>query len=127
MHTDTHGCKDPLIEQVLGAAFEVQNLLGAGFLEKVYERALARELVLRGVRVSQQVRCPISYKGTDVGEYIADLLVDDQLLVELKCADRLASVHMAQWLNYLKAAGLRLGLLINFQRPRLEYKRIILG
>lgn len=127
MNTNTHEYRpeDALAEAVIGAAYEVSNALGAGFLEKVYERALARELILRGLDVKSQVSYPISYKGQCVGEYFADLLVENQLLVELKCVDGFLNEHVAQCINYLKASGLRLALLINFQKPKVEWKRII--
>ena len=116
-----------LTEVVLGAAFEVANTLGAGFLEKVYERALLQELGLRGVRVEAQVPLSVAYKGGCVGEYFADLLVEGELVVELKCTERLGNEHTAQCLNYLRASGLGVCLLVNFQRPRLEYKRLVWG
>jgi GxxExxY protein len=122
-----HGYLDSLTERVLGAVFEVSNTLGAGFLEKVYERSLLRELALRGIRANAQVSSPVTYKGYPVGEYFADLLVEDKLVVELKCVDRLANQHTAQCLNYLRACGLGLCLLVNFQNPRVEWKRIIQG
>ena len=129
MNTNTHECKpeDAIAEAVIGAAYEVSNALGAGFLEKVYERALARELALRGLNVKSQVSYVIEYKGQCVGEYFADLLVEDKLLVELKCVDCFLNEHIAQCINYLKASGFKLGLLINFQKPRVEWKRVIYG
>ncbi len=127
MHTNSHKSIDESVEAVIGAAYEVSNVLGAGFLEKVYERALVRELALRGLGVKSQVSHSVSYKGYCVGEYLADLVVENQLLVELKCVERLAGEHMAQCINYLKASGFRLALLINFQRPRVEWKRVIYG
>jgi GxxExxY protein len=126
MHTNEHEF-DKLIESVIGAAYEVANVLGCGFLEKVYERALVNELSLRGIGARTQTVFPISYKGHSVGDYIADLLVDDSLIVELKCVDSLSKEHMAQCINYLKASGIRIALLINFQRPKVEWKRIIYG
>ena len=81
--------QSPLTEGVLGAAFEVINILGPGFLEKVYERALLKELSLRGISSKSQVSFPVHYKGHYIGEYVADLLIEDKLIVELKCADRL--------------------------------------
>ena len=105
-----------LSENVLGAVFEVSNTLGAGFLEKVYQRALLRELSLRGIRAAAEASFAITYKGHSVGEYYADLLVEDVLVVELKCAERLANEHVAQCLNYLRASGLTLCLLVNFQK-----------
>jgi len=115
-----------LSEKVLGAVFEVSNTLGAGFLEKVYQRALLRELSLRGIRATAEASFAVTYKGHSVGEYFADLLVED-LLVELKCAERLANEHTAQCLNYLRASGLTLCLLVNFQKPKVEWRRIVLG
>jgi GxxExxY protein len=97
-----------ITETILGAAFEVTNLLGAGFLERVYERALVRELALRGLKAKQQVRFPIIYKNQLVGDYVADLLIEEQIIVELKCADALAEEHTAQCINYLKASKLTL-------------------
>src|SRR5579863_661658 len=126
MDTDAHGSESDLTEAVIGSAFEVANVLGAGFMEKVYERALVRELALRGVNAKAQVSFPVSYKGQCVGEYVADLVVEGKVIVELKCVDRFANEHMAQCINYLKASGLRVALLINFQRPRVEWKRVLL-
>jgi len=113
-------------EAIIGSAFEVINVLGAGFLEKVYERALIRELGLRGIGAKSQVSFPVCYKGQHVGEYVADLVVQEMVIVELKCVDRFAKEHLAQCINYLKASGLRVALLINFQRPKLQWKRILL-
>jgi GxxExxY protein len=116
-----------LTEKVIGAAFEVANTLGPGFLEKVYERALVRELALRGVRAEQQVGLKVMYKGEPVGEYLADILVEGEVMVEMKCVEQLRNEHMAQCLNYLKASGRRICLLLNFQRARVECKRVIYG
>ena len=116
-----------LTEQVLGAVFEVSNTLGAGFLEKVYQRALVTELGLRGLRAAAEASFPVTYKGHCVGEYFADVLVEDVLVVELKCVEHLASEHTAQCLNYLRASGRSLCLLVNFQKPKVEWKRIVLS
>ena len=118
---------DSLSETVLNAVFEVSNTLGAGFLEKVYQRALLRELSLRGIRATAEASFAVLYKGHSVGEYFADLLVEDVLVVELKCAERLANEHIAQCLNYLRASGRTVCLLVNFQKPKVEWKRIVLG
>ena len=126
MDTDAHGSESDLTEAVIGSAFEVANVLGAGFMEKVYERALVRELALRGVSAKAQVSFPVCYKGQCVGEYVADLVVGEKVIVELKCVDRFANEHMAQCINYLKASGLQVALLINFQRPRVEWRRVLL-
>lgn len=116
---------DTLTERVLGAVFEVSNTLGAGFLEKVYERALLREFALRGIRAEAQASIAVMYKGYCVGEYVPDFLVEESLVVELKCVDRLANEHTAQCLNYLKATGRTVCLLVNFQKPKVELRRIV--
>jgi GxxExxY protein len=118
---------DSLTERVLGAIFEVSNTLGAGFLEKVYQRALLRELGLRGMRAIAEASFTVTYKGHSVGEYFVDILVEDVLVVELKCVDRLANEHTAQCLNYLRASGRTVCLLVNFQKPKVEWKRIVHG
>jgi len=124
---DTEGDLAALTERVLGAVFEVSNTLGAGFLEKVYERALLRELDLRSIRTAAQASFAVSYKGQSVGEYFADIPMEDVLVVELKCVERLGNEHTAQCLNYLRASGRRVCLLVNFQKPKVEWKRIVLG
>lgn len=116
---------DSLTEVVIGAAYEVSNTLGAGFLEKLYERALVSELTLRGIAVRTQVTYPVLYKSELVGEYVPDLVVEGQLIVELKCVDQFAPVHMAQCLSYLQASGLKLALLLNFQHPKVQCRRVI--
>jgi GxxExxY protein len=123
MNTDERGYLDSLTERVLGAVFEVSNTLGSGFLEKVYQRALLREL--RGIRAISEASLTVSYKGQSVGEYFADILVEGELVIELKYVERLASEHTAQCLNYLRASGFGLCLLVNFQKPKVEWKRII--
>jgi GxxExxY protein len=127
MNTDERGYFDPLTDRVLGAVFEVSNTLGAGFLEKVYQRALLHELRLRSIRAAAEVSFPVTYKGYRVGEYFADILVEDVLVIELKCAERLSNEHTAQCLNYLRASGRTLCLLVNFQKPKVEWKRIVHG
>jgi GxxExxY protein len=114
-----------LAEKVIGAAYEVANTLGPGFLEKVYERALLIELRSRGIRAIGQAPLAVFYKGESVGEYFADVLVEDILVVELKCADSFGNDHLAQCLNYLRATNRQLALLFNFQRPKIEWKRIV--
>jgi GxxExxY protein len=126
MDTDAHESESALTEAIIGSAFEVANVLGAGFLEKVYERALIRELAFRGVSAKAQVSFPVCYKGQYVGEYVADLVVGEKVIVELKCLDRFANEHLAQCINYLKASRQRVALLINFQNPRVEWKRVLL-
>jgi GxxExxY protein len=127
MNTDERGYFDALTERVLGAVFEVSNTLGAGFLEKVYQRALLYELSLRGIRALAEASFPVTYKGRSVGEYFADILVEDGLVIELKCAEHLSNEHTAQCINYLRASGRTLCLLVNFQKPKVEWKRIVSG
>ena len=118
---------DSLTEAIIGAAFEVSNTLGAGFLEKIYERALLRELKLQGIQAESQVSFSVIYKGQNVGDFFADIMVEGELVVELKCVDRLTNDHTAQCLNYLKASNKTLCLLINFQKPTVECKRVVLN
>lgn len=115
-----------LSEQVIGACMEVSNLLGSGFLESVYQRALIQELGLRGIRVRSSVAIQVLYKGTPVGDYVADLLLEDRMLLELKALTTLTPAHEAQLLNYLKGTGIKLGLLVNFGTPRIQWKRLVL-
>ena len=109
-----------------GAVFEVNKVLGPGFLEKVYENALVEELRRRGLKVENQVPIEVKYKGVRVGEYFADLLVEGKVIVELKTVERLERVHSARLLNYLKATGMKVGLLINFKGPKAEVRRVVL-
>jgi GxxExxY protein len=114
-----------ITEQIIGCAFTVSNELGSGFLEKVYENALAHELRRAGIRVEQQYPIKVYYDGVVVGDYVADLLVEDCVLVELKAIKALGDVEMAQCLNYLKATNSRICLLLNFGQPRVQVKRIV--
>ena len=82
---------------------------------------------MRGVSAKAQVSFPVCYKGQYVGEYVADLVVEEKVIVELKCVERFANEHLAQCINYLKASRLRVALLINFQKPKVEWKRVLLG
>jgi GxxExxY protein len=115
-----------LVEMAVGAAYEVSNVLGAGFLEKVYERAMVIELKHRGIKAEAQSPVNIRYKKESVGDYFVDILVEKELIVELKCVESLSEEHLAQTLNYLKATGLHIALLINFQHPKVEWKRVVL-
>lgn len=113
-------------EKIIGCAMHVSNTLGSGFLEKVYENALAHALRRAGLRAEQQQPILVRYEGVVVGDYVADLIVDDAVLVELKAAKALDDTHVAQCLNYLKATGFKVCLLFNFGKPRLEIKRLAL-
>jgi GxxExxY protein len=109
---------------IAGCAFAVSNGLGSGFLEKIYENALAHELRKAGLSVVQQHATIARYDGIVVGQYVADLLVESLVLVELKHARGIDDRHLAQCLNYLRVTGLPLCLLLNFGKPRVEIRRI---
>jgi GxxExxY protein len=125
MDADRRRSLDSITERIIGCAYTVGNTLGNGFLEKVYENALAHELRKAGLSVEQQRTLQVRYDGVVVGDYVADLLVDAAVLLELKSVRSLDEVHVAQCLNYLKASGLRVCLLINFGTPRVEIKRVV--
>ena len=116
-----------LSKRIIGCAHTLLHALGTGFLEKVYENALVPELRKSGLAVSQQHPMLVRYDGIVVGDYTVDLLVERIVLVELKAAKAIDEIHRAQCLNYLKATGLHLCLLLNFGKPRLEIKRIVLA
>ena len=115
----------PVTEQIIGAAFEVHNFLGFGFLERVYQRAMQVELQARGVKVELEPKIQVRFKGVIVGDYAADLLVEEKIIVELKTDTAYQSIHECQLLNELRGTGIRLGYLINFGRERVEYKRMV--
>ena len=116
---------DDITYRINGAIFEVNRELGAGFLEKVYQNALMVELAGRKLKVESQVPITVRYKGVDVGEYFADIVVENQVILELKAVDSLQKIHEAQLLNYLKATGYKIGLLVNFTHPKAEIKRFV--
>ncbi len=122
-HTQPHADRT---SAVLRAAFAVSNELGAGFLEKVYEHALAVELRHAGCHVATQVPVRIVYREETVGDYVADMIVDHCVLVEIKAAETLASIHVAQTLNYLRATRLPVALLLNFGTPKVQHRRLVL-
>jgi GxxExxY protein len=111
---------------IRGAIFEVNKILGSGFLEKVYENALILELRDRGLKAETQLPLKVFYKENLVGDYIADILVEDQVIVELKAVEKLEKIHEAQLLNYLRATGIHIGLLVNMKQPKAEIKRMVL-
>ncbi len=113
-----------LTEQIIGCAYKVANTLGVGFLEKVYENSLAHELRAHGLPVEPQRAIDVRYDGVVVGVYVADLVVAGSVIVEVKVVASLEAVHTAQALNYLRATGLPVALLVNFGRPRVEVKRV---
>jgi GxxExxY protein len=116
-----------LTEKIIGCAYAVGNSLGNGFLEKVYENAFAYELRENGLKAEQQKPIKVFYKGKVVGEYIADLIVEDCVLIELKTVKNLDEIHLAQCLNYLKATNLPICLLINLGKPKVEIRRVYLS
>jgi GxxExxY protein len=118
---------DQITQAVIGCAFRVANTLGHGFLEKVYENALAHEIRKSGLKVDQQHGIRVHYDSVVVGEYVPDLLVEEQVIVELKAVQALDDMSRAQCLNYLKATGYGTCLLLNFGRPHIEVKRIVVG
>ncbi len=117
---------DDITYKIRGAIFEVNKVLGYGFLEKVYEKALMVELKLKGLKAESQVPINVQYKGEVVGEYYADIVVENQVILELKSIHSLQKIHEAQLLNYLKATGYKIGLLVNFTHPKAEIKRFVL-
>ena len=124
MDTDEHRLNS-ITERIIGCSYTVANALGHGFLEKVYENALAYELRSNGLAVETHKALHVHYRDVVVGEYIADLLVEGLVLVELKAIKEFDDVHLAQCLNYLKATGLTLCLLINFGTPKIRIKRVV--
>ena len=123
---DAHGVVlNPLSKRIIGCGLRMAGTLGNRFLEKVYENALAHELRKAGLGVEQQRGITVMYDGVMVGEYFIDLLVEASILVELKTAAELSGAHRAQCLNYLRATGMHLCLLLNFGRPRLEVCRVV--
>lgn len=118
---------DRITEKIIGCVHQVSNVLGAGFLEKVYENALALELRGAGLHVDQQHRTEVRYKGVTVGDFVADLLVERSVIVEVKAVRAPEEVSTAQCLNYLRATGLQVCLLVNFSAPKATVRRIVHG
>ncbi len=114
-----------LTSDVLDSSFKVHNSLGCGLLEKVYGNALAWELELRKRKVVPQKEYRVTYRDKEVGLYYADLVVDDCIVIEVKSVEKIENVHRAQLMNYLRLSGLKVGLLINFAKPRVEYERMV--
>jgi len=114
-----------ITKKIIGCAYKVSNTLGIGFVEKVYENALVHLLRRDGVKVVQQYPIKVSFEGMIVGDFVADLLIEDRVLVELKAVSALVNEHTAQALNYLRASGLEICLLINFGKSKVEIKRLL--
>lgn len=127
MNTDKQGLIfENETHQIIGCAMEVLNILGHGLPEKPYENALVVELGLRNITYTQQPRFNVVYKGTRVGEYVPDLIAFNKIVVETKVIENIGDHEIGQILNYLKISGLKVGLLLNFKRAKLEWKRIAL-
>ena len=118
---------DQITEKIIGCVHQVSNVLGPGFLEKVYENALGVELTQAGLRVTQQRRIEVHYRESLVGDFVADLLVEECVIVEIKAVKAFEDIHTAQCVNYLKATGLQVCLLVNFGSPKAVVKRIVHG
>ena len=126
MHADKNQILlDEISQKIIGCAYKVSNSLGSGFVEKVYENALCIELKNVGLNTKQQQNLQVSYQNIIVGDFIADIIVDDLIIVELKATKALDTVHQAQCMNYLKATNLSVCLLINFGNPKVEIRRIV--
>lgn len=115
-----------LTKDVLASAFRVHNSIGCGLLEKVYGNAMSWDLKLNNRRVVEEKEFKVVYREKEVGAYFGDLVVDEKVIVEVKAVEKLNNVHRAQLLNYLRISGMRVGLLLNFANPKLEYERIII-
>ncbi|REJ76360.1 MAG: GxxExxY protein [Acidobacteria bacterium] len=114
---------EQLSATILQAAFEVSNELGAGFVESVYQKSLLIALMNKGLEAKAEVAIDVEFRGENVGRFYADILVEDKIILELKAVDSFVKQHFAQILNYLKATDLPTGLILNFGKPRLEYRR----
>lgn len=112
--------------KIIGIAMKVHNDLGSGFLEKVYENALMVLFEKEGIKAEQQKYLELNYYGKNIGNYIVDILINDEIIIELKTVEKISDIHIAQVINYLKITRKKLGIILNFKNRKLEYKRIIL-
>ena len=111
--------------RIVGLAMEVHNELGYGFLEKVYENSLMILLKNAGINAEQQISIPVYFQEKTVGDFVADIMVEDKIILELKSVERIVNTHRSQVLNYLKATGIKLGILVNFGKEKLEHERFV--
>jgi len=125
MNTEKEFLYKELTGEIIEASYNVHNSLGCGLLEKIYENSLIWEIELMRRKVSSQREFKVIYRKKEVGIYYADLVVEDKVIVEVKSVERIDDIHRAQLLNYLRISGLRVGLIINFARPKLEYERLV--
>lgn len=114
-----------ITEQIIGCTYDVGKILGSGFVEKVYENALVLEMSKKGLKIDQHYPIKVLYDDQVVGEFVADILVEKRVLVELKAVKEFDNIHFAQCMNYLKASSLKICLLINFGKPKIDIKRIV--
>ena len=114
------------VQQIVGCAFEVLNILGCGLLEKPYENSLCVEFQMRDIPFQQQPHYQVIYKGIKVGDYIPDLIAFQKIIIDTKSIDHITSLEIAQVLNYLKLTGCKVGLILNFKHPRLEWRKLVL-
>ena len=119
------GSKD-LSYQIIGLAMEAHRKLGYGFLEKVYENSLMILFRREGIRSEQQYPIKVYFEGEVVGNYVADILIEDKIIIELKCVEKINNIHKAQALNYLKATRMRLAIILNFAKDKLQYQKLVL-
>ena len=124
MNTDKKMLHEDITGQIIKAFYKVNNILGFGFLEKVYENAMKLELINMGLKVEQQKNIRVYYEGAEVGDYYADMIVNDVVIIELKAAENLCEEHESQLINYLKATSMEVGLLLNFGK-KAEFRRKI--
>jgi len=115
-----------LVYKIVGCAIKVHNELGCGLREKTYERALCLEMDSQQIQYSKQMKFPVYYQSVLIDEYIPDLLVDNKIIIEIKTAESIVDEHRGQLLNYLRIAGIKVGLIINFNHPKLEWERLVL-
>ena len=114
-----------LTKEIIDSAYKVHNALGCGLLEKVYGNALVWDLELKKKKVVSQKEFKVLYREKEVGVYYADLVLEDAVIVEVKSVEKIDDIHRAQLINYLRISGLRVGLLVNFSRPKLEFERLV--
>ena len=126
MNEDKNIIHKELSYKIIELALEVHNELGCGFLEKVYENAMMLLFDREKIPARQQAPANVHFQGKVIGQYFADILVDSKVMLELKTVDAITNVHIAQILNYLRATGIKLGLVLNFAKPKFEYKRLVL-
>ena len=125
MKAETELLHKDITKEIIDSAYQVHNALGCGLLEKVYNNALVVDVESKGRKVAAQQEFKVLYRDRIVGVYYADLVVENKVIVEVKSVEKIDDIHRAQLLNYLRISGIRVGLLINFARPKLEYERLV--